>query len=109
MTGFADRLDVRGIEVVDLSQWKDEVFNYGDKENKRDTHLWKKNPAVPFCPDKVGLPLRPFRALARGAVKKATNSQKSVVQKRGQSGPTLVVVGQAGHTLVEFKDYMVEL
>ena len=42
MTGFADRLYVRGIEVVDLSQWKDEVFNYGDKENKRDTHLWKK-------------------------------------------------------------------
>lgn len=59
----------------------------------------EEKPAVPFCSDKVGLLLRPFRALARGAVKKATNSQKSVVQKRGQ----------AGHTLVEFKDYMVEL
>lgn len=64
----------------------------------------EENPAVPFCSDKVALLLRPFRALARGAVKKAT-----VVQKRGQAGPTLVVVGQAGHTLVEFKDYMVEL
>lgn len=69
----------------------------------------EENPDIPFCSDKVGLLLRPFRALARGAVKKATDSQKSEVQKRGQAGPTLVVVGQAGHTLVEFKDYMVEL
>lgn len=26
MTGPADRLDVRGTEVVDLSEWKDGVF-----------------------------------------------------------------------------------
>lgn len=68
----------------------------------------EENPDVPFCSDKAGLLLRPFRALARGAVKKATNSQKSVIQKRGQAGLTLVVVGQAGHTLVECKDYLVE-
>lgn len=41
MTGFADRLDVRGIEVVDLSQWRDGAFNYGDKEDTK-THLWEK-------------------------------------------------------------------
>lgn len=75
----------------------------------KETHVCGRNPDVLFCSDKVGLLLRPFRALARGAVKKATNSQKSVVQKRGQAAPSLVVVGQAGHTLVEFKDYMVEL
>lgn len=32
----------------------------------------EENPDVPFCSDKVGLLLRPFRALARGAVKKTT-------------------------------------
>lgn len=26
MTGFTDKPDVRGIEVADLSHWKDEVF-----------------------------------------------------------------------------------
>lgn len=47
----------------------------------------EEKPAVLFCSDKVGLLLRPFRALARGAVKKATNSQKVCGSEEGPRWP----------------------
>lgn len=55
---------MRGIEVVDLSHWKNEALNYGDKENTRDMSI-EKNPDISFCSGKIGLLLRLLRAFVK--------------------------------------------